>query len=59
MLWPAQVVLVFCTAQKQMPLVLKTKVTHFFNLLFRQQDGVNKVVRRIYLAITAKLVQTE
>jgi len=39
--------------------VLTTKLTHLRSLLFRQQDGVNSVVRRVYLAITAKLVPTE
>jgi len=34
-----------------------TKVTHLCNLLFRQPDDVNCVVRRVYLAIIAKLSQ--
>jgi len=41
----------------KIPLVLTTKVTHLRSLLFRQPGGVNCVVRRIYLAITAKLSQ--
>jgi len=39
-------------------LVLTTKVTtHLRSLLFRQQDEISSVVRRVYLAITAKLSQ--
>jgi len=38
-------------------LVLTTKVTRLRSLLFRQPDGVNCVVRRVYLAIIAKLSQ--
>jgi len=40
-----------------MALVFTTKVTHLRSLLFRQLDGVNCVVRRVYLAIIAKLSQ--
>jgi len=40
-----------------MPLMLATKVTHLRSLLFRQPDGVNCVVRRVYLAIIAMLSQ--
>jgi len=36
--------------RSKIPLVLTTKVTDLRGLLFRQQDGVNSVVRRIYLA---------
>jgi len=32
----------------KIPLVLATKVTHLRSLLFREPDGVNCVVRRIY-----------
>ena len=39
--------------------MLTTKVTHLRSLLFSQQNGVNCVVRRVYLAITAKLDPTE
>jgi len=39
----------------KMPLVLTTNVTHLRSLLFRQPDGVNCVIRRVYLAITAML----
>jgi len=39
--------------------VLTTKVTHLRSLLFRHQNGINSVVRRVYLAITAKLDPTE
>jgi len=42
-----------------MPLVLKTKVTHLRSLFFRQRDEVQSVIRRVSLAITANLVQTE
>jgi len=35
-------------------LVLTTQVTHLCSLLFRQLDGVNKVFRRVHLAITVK-----
>ena len=31
----------------------------FSTVLFRQIDGVNSLVRRLYLAITARLVPTE
>jgi len=37
--------------------VLTTKVTHLRSLLFRQPDGVKCAVRRVYLAIIAKLSQ--
>jgi len=39
--------------------VLTIKVTRLRSLLFRQQDEVIGVVRRIYLAMTAKLVPAE
>jgi len=42
----------------KIPLVLTTNVTHLRNLLFKQQDRVNSVVRIIYLENTAKLVLT-
>jgi len=38
---------------------ITTKVTHLCSLLFKQQDRVNSVVRRAYLAITAKLFPTQ
>jgi len=48
----------FVLHKSKIPLVLTTKVTHLRSQLFRKQDGVNSV-RRVYLAITAKLVPTE
>ena len=39
--------------------MLATKVTRLRRLLFRLQNGVNSVVRRVHLAITAKLDPTE
>jgi len=54
-LYLAQVVFsYFVLHSKKIPLVLATKVTHLRSLLLRQPDGVNCVVRRAYLAITAK-----
>jgi len=47
----------FVLHSSKIPLVLTTKVTHLRILLFRQPDGVNCVVRRVYLAIIAKLSQ--
>jgi len=44
----------FCTAYKQ-----GTFRGYDQSLLFRQKHGVNRVVRRVYLAITAKLASTE
>jgi len=32
----------------KIPLVLATKVTHLRSVLFRQPDGVNFVIRRVY-----------
>jgi len=59
-LWLAQVVFsYFVLHRNKIPLELTTKVTHLRSLLFRQQDGVNSIVRRVNLAITAKLVPTE
>jgi len=58
-LYLGQVVLsYFILHSRKIPLVLATKVTHLRSLLFRQPDGVNCVVRRVYLAIIAKLSQT-
>jgi len=37
--------------------MLMPKVMHLRNLLFRQLDGVNCIVRRVYLEIIAKLSQ--
>ena len=34
--------------------VLTTKVTHLRSLLFRQPDGVNCVVRRVYSGVCPK-----
>jgi len=47
----------FVLHSSKIPLVLMTKVTHLCSLLFRQSDGVNCEVRRVYLAIIAKLSQ--
>jgi len=49
----------FVLHRSKISVVLTTKVTHFRILLFRQQRGINSVVRRVYLAITAKHVPTE
>ena len=49
-------VLYFVPHRSKMPLLLKTKVTHLRILLFRQSNGANSVVRRVSLAIAAKLV---
>jgi len=38
----------FVLHSSKIPLMLTTKVTHLRSLLFRQQDGVNCVVRRVY-----------
>jgi len=38
----------FVLHSSKIPLVFTTKVTHLRRLLFRQPDGVNCVVRRIY-----------
>ena len=51
--------LVFCTAQKHDTFGSYNQTYHLCSLLFRQQGGINSVVRRVYLAITAKLVPTE
>jgi len=47
----------FVLHSSKIPQVLTTKVTHLRSLLFRQPDGVNCVVRKVYLAIIAKLSQ--
>ena len=47
----------FVVNSSKIPLVLTTKVTHLRSLLFRQPDGVERVVIRVYLAIIAKLSQ--
>ena len=49
----------FVLHSSKIPLVLTTKVTHLCSLLFRQPDGVNCVVRRVCLAIIAKLSQNK
>jgi len=51
----AQVFSYFVLHSNKIPLVLTTKVTHLYKLLFRQQDGVNNVVRKVRLTIIAKL----
>jgi len=56
---PAQVFFsYFVLHRSKIPSLLTTKVTHLRSLLFREQDGVNSVVRTYYLEITAKLVPT-
>jgi len=56
-LWLAQFVFsYFVLYSSKIPLVLTTIVTHWCSLMFRQPDGVNSVVRRVYLTITTKLV---
>jgi len=53
---------VFCYSvlhSSKIPLVLTAKVTHLRCLQLRQPDGVNCVVRRVYLAVTVKLPETE
>ena len=40
--------LLFLLHSSKTPLVLTTKVTHLHSLLFRQLDGVNCGVRRVY-----------
>jgi len=48
----AQVVLsYFVLHSSKIPLVLTTKVARLHNLLFRQPDGVNCVVRRVYFGV--------
>jgi len=44
-LWPAQEV-VFVLHKSKITFVLTTKVTHLRSMLFKQQDGVNSVIRR-------------
>jgi len=60
-LWLSQAVFSFFVIHRsKIPSVLTTKVvTHLSSLLFREHDGVNFVLRRVYSAITAKLVPTE
>jgi len=38
----------FVLHSSKIPLVLATKVTHLRSLMFRQPDGVNCVVKRVY-----------
>jgi len=52
---PGVVFSCFVLHSSKIPLMLTTKVTHLCSLLFRQPDGVNCIVRRVYLAIIAKL----
>jgi len=44
----------FVLHSSKIPLVLTTKVTHLRNLLFRQPDGVNCEVRRVYFGVVPK-----
>jgi len=46
----------FVLHRSKMPLVLTIKVTRLRSLLFREQDRDNSVAKRVYLAITAKLI---
>jgi len=48
-----QVVFSHFVAKSKIPLVLTKRVAN--SLLFRQQDRINRVVTRFYLAIYAKL----
>jgi len=48
----------FVLHSSKIPVVLATRATHLSSLLFRQPDGVSCVVRRVYLAIIAKLSQS-
>jgi len=45
----------FVLHSSKIPLVLTTKVTHLRSLLFRQTDGLNCVVRRVYSGGCPKL----
>jgi len=47
----------FVLHSSKVPLVLTTKVAHLRSLLFKRPDGVNCVVRRVYLAIIARMSQ--
>jgi len=47
----------FVRHSSKIPYVLMPKVMHLRSLLFRQLDGVNCIVRRVYLEIIAKLSQ--
>jgi len=38
----------FVLRRSKIPLVHTNKVTHLRSLLFRQQDGINSVFRRVY-----------
>jgi len=51
--------LLFVLHRSKISLVLTTKLTHLRSLLFRQQDKINSAVKRVYLAITTKLIPTE
>ena len=44
----------FVLHSSKIPLVVTTKVTHLCSLLFRQPDGIDCVVRRIYFGGCAK-----
>jgi len=57
LLYLAQVVFsyfVLHRTRSKIPLVLTTKVTLLRSLLFRQPDGVNCVVRRVYFGACPK-----
>jgi len=56
-LWLAQDFTYFVLHSSKIPLVLTTKATHFRSLLFRQPDGVNCVVRRVYFGVYPKTEQ--
>ena len=46
----------FVLHSNKIPLVLMTKVIHLRSLLFRRPDGVNCVVRRVYLGLSQNRV---
>jgi len=46
--------LYFVLHSSKIPLVLTTKVTQLRSLLYRQPDGVNFVVRRVYFGGCSK-----
>jgi len=46
----------FVLHSSKIPLVLTTKVTHLRSLMFRQPDGVNCVVKRVYFGVCPKTV---
>jgi len=52
---PQVVLSYFVLHSSKIPLALMTKVAYLRSLLFKQPEGVNCVVRRVYSAIIAKL----